>query len=307
MTTDWVVDADEADVRLDKFIAASGRLDSRSRAADALAKGKVFVNDAEVALTNASQPLSTGDCVRVWIDRPGSAVRRGPRRGGDINIVYEDTTIIVVDKPAGLTVPLARRDAAPSALSLLTVALTRRGAHPPLIVHRIDRDTSGLVLFARTPSAQAKLKEQFRQREPERVYWAIVYGRPVPVEGTWRNHLTWNGAALRQEETDEGDPRAAEAVSHYRAVERLSGATLLEVRLVTGKRNQIRIQAALHGHPLVGEQQYLDASATRRPIPFERQALHACRLNIAHPVTGQFICLESQLPADLTGLLTHLR
>lgn len=307
-TSEWRVAADEAGLRLDKFIAAAGRLGSRSRAADALGKGKVFLNDAEVELTDAARLLAPGDRVRVWMDRPGSARRRAPHRGETLDIVYEDAAIVAVNKPAGLlTVPLASRDAAPSVLALLTASMKARGTRPPLVVHRIDRDTSGLVLFARTSAAQADLKLQFRQRKPERVYWAVVHGRPVPSEGTWRDHLTWDGQSLRQEETDEDDPRGAEAVSRYRVLERLQGATLLEVRLVTGKRNQIRIQAALHGHPLVGERQYLDAAAPHPAIAFERQALHAHRLNISHPVTGEFVNLECEPPPDLKSLIARLR
>lgn len=302
-----MVAADEAGLRLDKFIAATGRLGSRSRAADALTKGRVFLNDVEVGIPDAARALALGDRVRVWADRPGSAQRKGPHRDEVLDIVYEDAAIIAVNKPAGLlTVPLERREHDPSVLSLLAASMKKRGARPPLVVHRIDRDTSGLVLFARTPSAQADLKAQFRRREPERAYWAVVHGRPSPDEGTWRDHLAWDGDALRQEETDEDDPRAAEAVSHYRVLERFREAALIEVRLVTGKRNQIRIQASLHGHPLVGERQYLDGAPARDAIPFDRQALHARRLNISHPVTGEFVNLECDPPADLARLIARL-
>jgi 23S rRNA pseudouridine1911/1915/1917 synthase len=307
-TTDWVVSGPDAGTRLDKFLAAAGRLGSRSKAADALRKGKVFLNGGEVGLVDAARLLTGGDTVRVWMDRPGSAARRGPHRGGVLDIVYEDASLIAVNKPAGLlTVPLVSRDTAPSVLSLLTATMSGRGARKPLVVHRIDRDTSGLVIFAHTPAAQADLKEQFRRRQPERVYWAVVHGHVLQSRGEWRDLLTWDPAELRQEEADGDDPRAAEAIARFQVVEHLRDATLIEVRLVTGKRNQIRMQAALRGHPLVGERQYLGPRPPVQPLAFDRQALHARRLNLAHPVSGESVHLEAALPPDMEHLLTRLR
>ncbi len=307
-TTDWPVSGADAGTRLDKFLAAAGRLGSRSKAADALRKGKVFLNGAEVGLVDAARLLTDADTVRVWIDRPGSAAKRGPHRDGVLDIVYEDAALIAVNKPAGLlTVPLATRETAPSVLSLLTATMSGRGARKPLVVHRIDRDTSGLVIFARSHAAQTDLKEQFRRRQPERVYWAVVHGHVLRSRGEWRDLLTWDPSELRQEEADEDDPRAAEAISHFQVVEHLRDATLLEIRLVTGKRNQIRMQAALRGHPLVGERQYLGPRPPVHPVAFDRQALHARRLSLAHPISGQFVHLEAPLPADLVSLLNRLR
>ncbi|MGE3340230.1 MAG: RluA family pseudouridine synthase [Alphaproteobacteria bacterium] len=307
-TTDWPVSGAEAGTRLDKFLAADGRLGSRSKAADALRRGKVFLNGAEAGLVDAARLLTEADTVRVWMDRPGTAAKRAPRRDGVLDIVYEDAALIAVNKPAGLlTVPLATRETAPSVLSLLTAAMSGRGARKPFVVHRIDRDTSGLVLFARTPAAQADIKAQFQRRQPERVYWAVVHGQVLQSRGEWRDLLTWDPTELRQEEADEDDPRAAEAISRFQVVERLRDATLIEVRLVTGKRNQIRMQAALHGHPLVGERQYLEPRPPAHPIAFDRQALHARRLNVAHPVSGEFVHLEAALPPDMEHLLARLR
>ena len=192
-TIDWPVSDGEAGTRLDKFLAGEARLGSRSKAADALRKGKIFLNGNEAALADASRLLAQGDTVRVWMDRPGSAARRAPHRDGVLDIVHEDASIIAINKPAGLlTVPLAKRESAPSVLSLLSASMTARGARRPLVVHRIDRDTSGLVLFARTPAAQDDLKEQFRRRQPERVYWAVVHGHVLQSRGEWRDQLTWD-------------------------------------------------------------------------------------------------------------------
>ena len=204
---------------------------------------------------------SAGDRVRVWMDRPGSARRRWGRGGaaqGDLQIVYEDPELIVVNKPAGLlTVPLPRRGDEASVEDQLAVHLRRRGKRKPLVVHRIDRDTSGLVVFATRPDAQRRLRNQFRRHEPERVYLAVVYGHPSPESGTWRDRLVWDQAALIQKQTHPRDPHGKDAISEYRVLERFPGASLLEVRLRTGKRNQIRLQARLRGHTLVGEQRYV--------------------------------------------------
>lgn len=300
---------DDQDVRLDKFLASSERLGSRKRVATALERGKVFVNDVEVGLAEASRPLRAGDVVRVWMDRPGSARRRtGPFESGQLQIVFEDDLLLVVNKPAGLlSVPLPNRDRTPSVYTLLEDHLRGHRHRRPFIVHRIDRDTSGLVLFAKTMRAQEALKDQFRRREPERVYLALVYGHPAPPAGTWRDALVWDKTALIQRETHPTDPRGKEAVAEYRVLESLENTSLIEVRLHTGKRNQIRIQARLRGHTLVGEQRYVYGPADIRPIDFARQALHAHRLTFQHPADGSELSFEAPLPQDLVDLLRQLR
>ena len=305
----WTVAPGTAGVRLDRFLADAARLGSRRRVADALAKGKVFVNGAEATDADASTRMREGDIVAVWMDRPGSAGRkRAPIGGTDLQILYEDEALLVVNKPAGLlAVPLAQRPDADSAYDRLRDHLYPRGRRKPLVVHRIDRDTSGLVVFAKTLKAQENLKEQFERREPERVYLAVVHGRPEPPHGTWRDELVWDRDALVQKRAHPRDPRKKAAVSHYRVLERFDGASLLEVRLETGKRNQIRVQARLHGHPLVGERLYIQAEERQPSVPLARQALHAQRLSFRHPTGGRRLTVEAPLPQDFEDLLARLR
>ncbi|MEO8520313.1 MAG: RluA family pseudouridine synthase, partial [Acidobacteriota bacterium] len=288
--------ADEAGgSRLDKFLADPSRLGSRGRAVTALERGKVFVNGAEVTLADAGRRLAPGDVIRLWMDRPGSA-RARPRLGpsGELDVVYEDEALIVVNKPAGLlTVPLERRAAQPSVFDQIEDRMRSHGRRRPLVVHRIDQDTSGLVMFAKDARSQRALQDQFKRREPARVYLAVVYGVPEPREGTWRNVLVWDEKALIQKETHPRDPRGTEAVSLYRVVEPFAAAALIEVRLRTGRRNQIRIQARLRGHTLVGEERYVYGPEILRPIPFQRQALHASRLGFLHPEDGRQMELEA--------------
>jgi 23S rRNA pseudouridine1911/1915/1917 synthase len=308
---EWTVGADEAGLRLDKYLAATERAGSRPKAAAALERGKVFVNDREMTLADAAARVVAGDIVRLWTDRPGTARRRSSLGADrDLPIVYEDAALIVLNKPAGLlAVPLPpqRRHDAPSVFEDLKIYLSRRGRRRPFVVHRIDRDTSGLVLFAKTEGAQLTLKEQFKRRQPERVYQAVVYGVPSPSPGTWHDHLVWDTKALIQKETSPRDPHGKEAISHYRVLERLAGASLIEVALVTGTRNQIRIQARLRGHTLVGEVRYVYGPDELRPIAFARQALHAHRLAFRHPADDREMSFEVPLPDDMASLVARLR
>ena len=305
----WTVSAAEAGELLDKFLGTAERLGSRSKAARARASGKVFVNGAEAGAGEARLRLRAGDEVRVWHDRPGSAKRRaGPFTAGPLRILYEDPQLIVIDKPAGLlAVPLERRAEETSVADQIEQHMRSHGKRRPLVVHRIDRDTSGVVLFAKDARTQAILKQQFRARTPERVYLAVVYGNPEPPAGTWRDYLVWDPKALIQKQTHPRDPKAAEAISDYRVVEHFVGASVVEVRLTTGKRNQIRIQARLRGHTLVGEVRYTFGPDTLRPIPFGRQALHALRLGFDHPADGKRLTLEAPVPDDMKKLIRALK
>jgi RluA family pseudouridine synthase len=306
--TEWRIGGDAAGVRLDKYLAGEARLGSRARALAALERGKVFVNEVEASTADAARRLAPGDVVRLWLDRPGSAKRR-PRTGpvASLDIVYEDDALIAVNKPAGLlSVPLERHPDVPSVYDQIEERFRSYGKRRPFPVHRIDQDTSGLVLFGKSASVQRDLKEQFKRREPERVYWAVVYGTPQPASGTWRDFLVWDDRALIQKQTHPKDQRGTEAVSLYTVLESFRDTSLLEVRLHTGRRNQIRIQARLRGHTLVGEARYTYGPDTLRPVDFHRQALHAIRLVIRHPA-GHRLDLEAALPPDFTELLTRLR
>ena len=317
-TSAWTVTRDEQGLRLDRFLAAAGRLGSRGRARGALERGQVFVNEVEASTKDAGSRVTSGDAVRVWADRPGSGRRRTrlravgasagqPFHRGGLHVLFEDEMLLVVNKPAGLlAVPLERREGAPSLYERIEDHLRSRGKRRPLIVHRIDRDTSGLVVFAKTARAQQALKSQFKRREPERIYLALVYGHPQPPQGTWRDRIVWDRKALIQKEAQATDPKAAVAISDYRVLETLTDTSLIEVRLQTGKQNQIRMQSALHGHPLVGEKRYV-ADEEQRRVAFPRQALHAYRLAFRHPVDDRLLTFEAPLPADLSALLGRLR
>jgi 23S rRNA pseudouridine1911/1915/1917 synthase len=299
----WSVTAEEQGLRLDRFLSAADRLGSRGRVRIALDRGQVFVNEVEASVKDAGSRLNSGDVVRLWRDRPGSSRRKTSPKSDTLPLLYEDETMLVVNKPAGLlSVPLGRGTSSRSASHLVAEHLGPRGRRTPLVVHRIDRDTSGIVVFAKTAAAQHAIKDQFARREPERVYLAVVHGRPRPAHGRWRDYLAWDGKALKQTATHAKDPKGVEATSDYRVLETFGDASLVEVRLHTGKRNQIRIQAARRGHALVGERQYAKSA-----MAFPRQALHAYRLSFAHPIDRRRLSFEAPLPEDLTELLRRLR
>jgi 23S rRNA pseudouridine1911/1915/1917 synthase len=307
--SEWIVGAHEAGLRLDKYLAAPNRLGSRAKAFAGIERGKVFLDGREAGAADAAAPLAPGQTVRVWMDRPGSArTRRTQTRIGDLQIIFEDQALLVVDKPAGLlSVPLERKADAPSVYEQIEDHFRPFGKRRPFVVHRIDQDTSGLVVFAKDARAQSQMKAQFKRREPRRIYLAVVYGQPDPPAGTWRNHLVWDEKALIQKETHPRDREATEAVSDYRILERFRDTSLIEVRLQTGRRNQIRIQARLRGHTLVGEKRYTYGPDALRTIQFERHALHAWKLGFDHPADGRPLEFEAPPPADFLALLDRLR
>jgi 23S rRNA pseudouridine1911/1915/1917 synthase len=346
-STRWIVSDDEAGARIDAWLARRREVGSRARAREWIERGKVFLNTREVTFDRGGERVRAGDEIAVWVDRPGSSRPRSRAlvtRRGSLRILFDDERLIVVDKPAGLLVEPLPGDR--SEVTLRDLVADRVGGGDALVVHRIDRDTSGLVVFARDERAQLALKRQFERRTAERVYLAVLCGRVPQAEGTWTDALVWDKARLVQRRARPDDQRAKEAVASCKVVERFDNATLVEVRLVTGKRNQIRIQAALRHHPLVGERIYRSRTSSevrspksevrpstrsivagppaRQPrwgargepagsrgpkseVEFPRQALHAARLVFRHPETGARVEFEAPLPADLRQLIARLR
>ena len=259
--TEWTIAAPDAGARLDAFLAARPEIGSRGKAREAIERGKVFLNGEELVYSDAARRLAAGDRVGFWPDRPGSARARSRRVVATrhaLDVVFEDQSILVVDKPAGWLVEPLPGDAHSEVTLLDLIGDHVRGAARAraYVVHRIDRDTSGLVLFALSPDARDDLKAQFERRTPERVYLAVVHGVVDPPAGTWHDRLVWDKERLVQKRAHVHEERAKDAIAHYRVLEQHQAAAVIEVSLVTGKRNQIRVQAGLRGSPLVGERLY---------------------------------------------------
>jgi 23S rRNA pseudouridine1911/1915/1917 synthase len=216
-------------------------------------------------------------------------------------VLYEDDAIAVVDKPAGLpAVPIQGSDT-PSALSLLSAGLKRKRQRA-LVVHRIDRYTSGLLLFAKTGADRDTLIRQFLAHTPIRQYLAVVRGCLAIQEGTLVHYLERQG--MFQKVRTEKDPGAARAELRYSVERLLRDASLVRVALITGLQNQIRAQFSAIGHPVIGDRKYRQEEASERLI--DRVALHAAHLEFVHPRSGKSVAIDCETPADFQHLVERL-
>jgi 23S rRNA pseudouridine1911/1915/1917 synthase len=310
----WTVEDASAGARLDAWLAARPEVGSRGKARDAIECGKVFLNGEELTYAEAAKRLRAGDSVGFWPDRPGSSRPRSRdivSARSALSIVHQDADLLIVDKPPGWLVEPLPGDSAREVTLLDMVGdhLRSAGRIRPYVVHRIDRDTSGLVLFALSPTARDALKQQFERHTPTRVYLAVVNGAPEPPSGTWQDRLVWDKERLVQKRAHAKEERGKDAVARYRVVEQFAWQSLVEISLVTGKRNQIRVQAGSRGYPLVGERQYRfgrPRDEAHEP-EFARQALHAARLGFTHPATKRHVEFTSAMPKDMQQLVDRLR
>jgi 23S rRNA pseudouridine1911/1915/1917 synthase len=259
----------------------------RTRVKLLLKLGRVRVNGAPT--TRFDYPLKAGD--RVAIGPAGPDPAADPLRQAGIRIVHEDADLIVMDKPAGLLSVAAGGEKVETAFARLNAWLAARRAGRPFVVHRLDRDTSGLLLFARGPGVRDRLQAGWDR--VTKTYLAAADGEPRPAEGTVRNFLT-EGKDLRVRASDARRPGSKAAVTHYRVVAARGGRALVEVKLDTGRKHQIRVHLAGLGCPVVGDPAYGPATAAAG-----RLCLHAWRLAFDHPATGRRIELESPPPAAL--------
>ena len=296
-------------LRLDKALAELLPDLSRERLKSLIVEGEVTAGGRTL---NPSMKVAAGQLFAVNIPAPAEA--EAIAQDIPLNIVHEDADLIVVHKPAGLVV----HPAAGNLDGTLVNALLHHcrgelsgigGVARPGIVHRIDKDTSGLLVVAKSDRAHEGLAQQFKAHSIDRLYAAIVYGLPQPSAGTVD---TWIGRsdADRKKMAVHREGRGKHAVTHYRTIERLAGAALVECKLETGRTHQVRVHMAHLGHPLIGDPVY---SRDRKgfktileTLRFKRQALHAKRLGFIHPLTGQKLSFDSALPTDMQELLSEL-
>jgi len=272
--------------------------------------GCVKVNGAEVR--TYAHRLAPADTLEVTFD-PDMVYSAAPRpsKSADspFTILLEDKHLVFVDKPAGLLTVPAEKNTDPCLAEALTDHYRRRGfkRFQLFIAHRLDRYTSGVLVFAKTPEALNGLKRIFDEHHLHRIYKAILVGELPENAGTLSDKLV-ERKSLRMTIVPENskskhDVKGAKlAVTHYRVLERLPGYTVVEVKLETGRRNQIRVQFADRGFPLLGDQVYGTPSEL-----LDRQALHAELLGFRHPVTGEPVSAVSPLPADMEKVLRTLR
>ena len=305
--------AAEAGGRLDKALAARSAL-SRERVKALILGGSVATlhGDDWIGRTDPASAATSGE----WRLRVPPAVPPDaqPERIA-LNIVHEDADLIVVDKPAGLVVHPGAGNWSGTLVNALLHHCAGRlsgigGVERPGIVHRIDKDTSGLLVVAKSDRAHEGLARQFADHSVERRYDLAVRGRPMPPTGTIDAPLARSARDRTAMAVVEG-ARGKRAVTHYRTVEALDGATRLECRLETGRTHQVRVHMAHLGHPLLGDPVYGRAGGPTRPVldrlGFRRQALHAATLGFVHPATGRAVRFEAPAPPDMQELFMGLK
>ncbi len=279
--------------RLDVALAERPEVGSRAKAArlieaglvrvDGVPRAKSFMVDDEMQIEVAPEP-------KVELDTRAVGVEFG--------VAYEDDDLIVVDKPAGVVV----HPAPGHPTGTLAQALAGQGgeSYRPGIVHRLDRDTSGLLVVAKSEEVHRRLQDALRRREIKREYIALVEGRPDARRGTIDAPIGRDRGSRTVMSTRTDKPR--DAVTQFEIEQELERTTLLRVRLVTGRTHQIRAHLAAIGHPVVGDPVYGGGGSGRR-LGLERQFLHAGNLVFSHPRTGETVDCESKLPADLLRTL----
>jgi 23S rRNA pseudouridine1911/1915/1917 synthase len=276
---------------------------SNAEAKGLIASGCVARNRRTV--TKPDERVGAGDHVEIAAEggRNYRSVPKAARGGEGWRVIHEDDDLVVVDKDAGvLTVPTVT-PVGDSLEEMLLASYRKRGHKKPTlhVVHRIDRFTSGLVVFARHHPAAMELRRQFKERTPERIYLAVACGRVEPDRGRLTHSLGENPKSLKVFVVAR-ESEGRDASLRYRVIERFPEATLLEVTLETGRRNQIRVQFAATGHPIVGDVSYGHPSML---IP--RVALHAHRLAFDAPRGRKRLRFESPIPSDFKRLVAKLK
>ena len=300
MTRELTAATEHAGVRLDAFLSADGAL-TRSQAARLIAEGRVRVNGKPAA---KSARLSGGETVTV--DVPQLRETALPPQDIPLDVVYEDDDVIVVNKPTGLVVHPAPGHPDGTLVNALLHhcgdSLSGIGGEKrPGIVHRIDRDTSGLIIAAKNDAAHLALSAQLKDHSLSRTYECLVTGNMKQDSGTVDARIGRSSADRKKMAVV---PTGRRAVTHWEVVARYPGVTHLRCRLETGRTHQIRIHMAYIGHPILGDTVY----GAKKPVPgLTGQCLHATGLRFVHPRTGEPVELHCPLPPEFTAMLQKLQ
>lgn len=290
--------------RLDAALARMFGL-SRATAAELIAGGQVLVAGRAAA---KSDRVPAGEWLDVTLPPPPGTAAPVPQRVPGLTIVYEDADIVVVDKPVGVAAHPTPGWTGPTVLEGLLAAghtiATSGAAERQGIVHRLDANTTGLMVLAKSEPAYSALKRAFRERTVDKLYHCLVQGHPDPLRGTVDAPIARHPS---------GDGRFAvvtggrPSVTHYDTIEAFRGASLVEIRLETGRTHQIRVHMAALRHPCVGDRLYGADPVLAARLGLTRQWLHAVRLGFAHPADGHPVEFTSDYPADLAHALDILR
>ncbi|MDR3451073.1 MAG: RluA family pseudouridine synthase [Alphaproteobacteria bacterium] len=306
-----VITPDLAGHRLDKALSTLAALQepglSRARLQALLSEGQVTLDNTPLA--SASHKAKEGDVYTLTLPPPEKAEPEAQEI--DLNIVYEDDDVIVIDKPAGMVVHPApgNRDS-----TLVNALLAHCGATlsgiggvaRPGIVHRLDKDTSGLMVVAKNDVAHQALTKQFADRSLSRTYNAVVWGVPAPPSGSIEASI---GRSVKDRKKMAVTAKGRYALTHYKVIEDLGSAAVVECKLATGRTHQIRVHLAHIKYPVVGDATYGGSRRGKTGVAaqkFPRQALHATALQFIHPRTGKLRKFTSKLPADMRKLIKAL-
>lgn len=288
------------DVGLSKMLGMS-----RTQIASLIDGGKVLVDDRPV---DKSQTLLLDQIITVDLEPSESGLRLEAEDVDDLKVVYQDVDIVVVDKPAGVVSHPSQGFVGPSVGGVLLsrgIQLSTSGAQERQgIVQRLDVGTSGLMVLAKSERAYSVLKQAFRDRVVKKTYHALVQGHPDPASGTIDTPIA---RSQRHDYKFTISPDGKPAVTHYKTIELLPTAALMEVGLETGRTHQIRVHFSHFRHPLVGDLLYGADPKLASKLRLDRQWLHAVRLAFEHPISGKTMEFESEYPADLETSLEALR
>lgn len=317
-----VADAGQSLLRVDKFLSIHMTRTTRSRIQQAAEAGYIFANGKPVKSNYRVKPL---DVITLQLRRPRREIEIIPE-DIPLDIVYEDEHLLVVNKPAGLVVHPGHGNYTGTLVNALAYCLKDDPLYDPSdprlgLVHRIDKDTSGLLVVAKRPEAKAHLSRQFFNKTTHRAYRALVWGRLKEPQGTIVGNIGRDDRdRLQMAVYPEGSERGKHAVTHYQLLEELAYVSWIECRLETGRTHQIRVHMKHIGHTLFADERYggdkiLWGNQFSRYKQFvancfkicPRQALHAKTLGFVHPATGQEMMFDSELPSDLATLLERWR
>jgi len=290
--------------RLDKALtlalAGSEPPLSRARLQALIAEG--FVTCAGKSMDDTSRKVKIGETYIVRVPPPEPATPKAEKI--PLTVVYEDKDLLVIDKPPGMVVHPAPGNRESTLVNALLAHCGKSlsgigGVARPGIVHRLDKDTSGLIAVAKNDAAHQALSSQFADRSLSRVYLALVFGVPVPRAGKVEASI---GRHSRDRKKMAVTAKGRAALTHYKVLEVFDDASLVECKLSTGRTHQIRVHLAHIKHPVIGDPVY-----GRKKSSFPRQALHAVELQLIHPRTGKLMRFKSELPPDMRELLRRLR
>mgnify|MGYP002634996799 FL=1 len=318
----FVADKGQAPLRVDKYLMNKVENATRSRIQKSAKEGNIFVNDI---IVKSNYKVKANDVVTVLFEHPPYEMLLTPE-DLPIDIVYEDDALLVINKAAGMVVHPGHGNYSGTLINALAFHfdnLPNNSSDRPGLVHRIDKDTTGLLVVAKTEEAMAHLSKQFFNKTTEREYVAIAWGAMKEEHGTIEGHIgrhpknrLQNTVYLHQDDLEKGKP----AVTHYKVLEHLGYVTLVSCKLETGRTHQIRVHMKHIGHTLFNDERY-GGSAILKGTTFSkykqfvdncfkvlpRQALHAKTLGFIHPTTNEFMRFEAPIPEDMEACLYKWR